>query len=200
MARAAKPSKPAGSRVGPMLTGLIFGVFIGLLMAGAVAWYILTKSPDSFVSEAQHEAPKAPVVAVPPEAAKPASAPATASGVADGKPRFEFYKVLDGKSDGTANVEPAAKQPAAVKPPVAAQQKGGGMLQAGAFQKQDDAEKLKAKLALLGLEASIQSAAVPEKGTWYRVRLGPFTSTSEMDKALAVLKQNGMNATPVHAQ
>ena len=72
-------------------------------------------------------------------------------------------------------------------------------VQAGAFQNMGDAEKLKAKLAFSGFEADIQTATIPDKGVWYRVRLGPYNS-GEAGKTIATLKQNGIIATQVQAQ
>ncbi len=73
-------------------------------------------------------------------------------------------------------------------------------MQAGSFPKADDAEKLKAKLALLGVEASVQSATIPDKGVWYRVRVGPYKSAEELNRARNFLKQNGVDSTPIRAQ
>jgi cell division protein FtsN len=72
-------------------------------------------------------------------------------------------------------------------------------VQAGSFQNVGDAEKLKAKLAFSGLEASIQTANIPDKGVWYRVRLGPYNN-GEAGKTVVSLKQNGIIATQVQAQ
>jgi cell division protein FtsN len=72
-------------------------------------------------------------------------------------------------------------------------------VQAGSFQNVGDAEKLKAKLAFSGFEANIQTANIPDKGEWHRVRLGPYNN-SEAGKTIAALKQNGIIATQVHAQ
>ena len=72
-------------------------------------------------------------------------------------------------------------------------------VQAGAFQNVGDAEKLKAKLAFSGFEANIQTATIPDKGVWYRVRLGPYNS-GEAGNTIMTLKQNGIIATQVQAQ
>jgi cell division protein FtsN len=72
-------------------------------------------------------------------------------------------------------------------------------VQAGSFQNVSDAEKLKAKLAFSGFEASIQTATIPDKGVWHRVRLGPYND-DEAGKTVISLKQNGIIATQVHAQ
>ena len=199
---AARNSKPNGGGR-PMLTGMIFGVLLGLIMSGVVAWYVLTKNPNSFVGESAHEKAKPSVEVKPAPTAKDKAAEsvsvAPASGVAEVKPQFEFYKVLtDSKTEGGTALENSASAQSAKN--VTAESKELNVLQAGAFQKQEDAEKLKAKLAMIGIEANIQSPNVPDKGLWYRVRLGPYSSAGEMNKALAMLKQNGMNATPIRPQ
>lgn len=66
-------------------------------------------------------------------------------------------------------------------------------LQAGAFRKSDEAENLKARLALLGVFASIQSIDLAERGIWYRVRIGPFTNRSDSDQTSHSLKENGID-------
>ena len=68
-------------------------------------------------------------------------------------------------------------------------------LQAGAFQNAPDADNLKARLALLGVEANIETTAVPDKGVWHRVRIGPYTSVEELNRARDSLKQNGVQTT-----
>lgn len=179
----------------PLLTGILVGMVIGVGMAAGLAWYLM-KSPSPFVQ-------KEPVIAKPADAAAPATpnAPSAVSGVADGKPRFEFYKVLTDKQDAAVPAKPADRpQPAkaADGKPVAANEPY--FLQAGSFSNADDAEKLKARLALLGIEASTQTATIPDKGVWHRVRMGPYKNTDEMNRARNLLKQNGMDATPMRAQ
>ena len=116
------------------------------------------------------------------------------------KPRFEFYKVLTDKQDRTsiAPPRPADKPRTADHKPTAAYEPH--LLQAGSFQSADDAEKHKARLALLGIEADIQSATIPDKGVWYRVRLGPYKTEDELSRAREFLKQNGVDSTPIRAQ
>ena len=54
------------------------------------------------------------------------------------------------------------------------------MLQAGSYQRASDAERLKASLALNGLVSTIQKVTIQGRGDFYRVRLGPYYSHSEM--------------------
>ncbi len=69
------------------------------------------------------------------------------------------------------------------------------MLQAGAFQNAADADNLKARLALLGFEATIETSAMADKGTLHRVRVGPYTSVEELNRTRDTLKQNGVQTT-----
>ena len=60
------------------------------------------------------------------------------------------------------------------------------LLQAGAFGASGDAETVKAKIAMLGLNARVESAQISGK-TVYRVRMGPYGSASELADAKACL-------------
>ena len=66
---------------------------------------------------------------------------------------------------------------------------GPYVLQVGSFQNSADAERLKAKLALLGMIANIQKVTVND-ATWHRVRLGPFDSAREVNRLQITLRNN----------
>ena len=187
--------------------GIFVGIVVGVGMAAGVAWYLM-KAPSPFTNKGQPAVAKSQ-----PDSTKPATS--VASGAAteksaatpgDGKPRFEFYKVLTDKQKAAVDVpaKPAEKP----KPIVNLQQPSNKtasayepqILQAGSFSTVNDAEKLKAKLALLGVEANIQTATIPDKGVWYRVRLGPYKSADDLNRASSFLKQNGVDSTPMRAQ
>jgi cell division protein FtsN len=194
---------------GKVLAGVFIGMVLGIVAAGAVAWYVMEKRQTSFTNkDKEHKAtPQVAPQVAPPAASAPAVATPAASGVAETKQHFEFYKVLTDKQDNTphknvAKPKEPVKEPVAVKPqhtPSVATSKEMYFVQAGAFQNVGDAEKLKAKLAFSGFEASIQTANIPDKGVWYRVRLGPYNN-GEAGKAVVALKQNGIVATQVQAQ
>jgi hypothetical protein len=91
-------------------------------------------------------------------------------------------------------VSPQSQPQPAVKPP--ASSGGNYFLQSGTFNTMDQAERLKAQLALLGLGASIQKVTI-NKNTIHRVRVGPFRDYSVLNEARARMRQHGIQSTPV---
>ncbi len=90
----------------------------------------------------------------------------------------------------TARQDVTAAPAAAVPQPAAG---SGYLLQVGAFPSAADAETLKAKLALQGFVANVQSVNVGGQ-TYNRVRLGPFRSATELEAAKQRLAGAGINA------
>jgi cell division protein FtsN len=181
-----KNGRSGGKKRGStMLVGIVIGVLVGLAAALGVALYI-NKAPSPFVDRKPGESareetpPPKPAAKAEKIVKQPDTPPAPAKDGKDGgKPRFEFYGILQGKEEA---VKEKDMKPAAPKDVY--------YLQAGAFQTAADADNLKAKLALAGIEATIQTALLPDNKTWHRVRLGPFTSVEDVGKAKARLKEN----------
>lgn len=73
------------------------------------------------------------------------------------------------------------------------------ILQAGAFGASGDAEAVKAKIALLGLSARVESAQINGKIV-YRVRMGPYGTASELAEAKQKLGSNGLPAMAIKAK
>lgn len=67
------------------------------------------------------------------------------------------------------------------------------VLQVGSFKSLDDAEKLKANLAFLGLEASIQHITIKNQ-LWHRVRFGPYSDKQQLSHNQNLLKKNDINS------
>lgn len=190
---------------GGTLLGLFIGLVTGLLIALGVVWYI-HKSPLPFENKAE----PAPGAAREKSTGVPAE-PALLPGKPGDKPRerqkLEFYDILEGKQQptpgnaaGTVSVTPAAPATAAggaSSAPAESKPATLFFLQAGAFQKTQDADNLKAKLALMGLDASVQEVTVADRGTMQRVRVGPFRSPEEMNRARTALAQAGIQAAVV---
>lgn len=73
------------------------------------------------------------------------------------------------------------------------------LLQAGAFQASGQAEALKAKIAMLGLGARVESAQSKGK-TVYRVRMGPYGTASELAEAKRKLSAGGLTAMAIKVE
>ena len=186
-----------------MWTGILIGMIVGVSLAAGVTWYLM-RSPSPFLKKTQIPVNTPASAAKPAASAEAAGAASKPSETADGennaKPRFEFYKVLTDKQDAAINAPAKSAEkpkPADTKPVVAFVPH---VLQAGSFSKADDAEKLKARLALLGVQANVQEANIPDRGVWYRVRLGPYNDPAELDRTRTFLKQNGVESTPIKVQ
>jgi cell division protein FtsN len=67
-------------------------------------------------------------------------------------------------------------------------------LQVGAFASRDEAQaawktfKSRHSAVVRGLSEDIQAADVPGKGTWYRLRIGPFADKAEASALCTRLK------------
>lgn len=157
------------SNESPVFTGVMIGLIVGAILAVGVALWITGNNPFESAAPASSPAPSQAAPA-PPEPA----------------PSFDFYKVLP--SD-TPTEMPTATAPAA---PVTRY-----YLQAGAFQNPADADNLKAQLALLGIEAVIQTSEVADKGVFHRVRVGPLLAMDEVNRTRTLLTQNNIPATLV---
>ncbi len=108
------------------------------------------------------------------------------------EPRFDFYHILpelEVPVPETELVEENARERAPAARPKA---KTRYLLQAGSFRDYRVADRLKASLALLGLQAHIQTVTINKTDTWHRVRVGPFDSVRELGKARKRLQDNGI--------
>ena len=198
----------------PMFLGIIIGLLLGIVIALAVALW-LNKTAIPFMERSKPLEPppklesKMQPKAEPPktDTQKPGDgAPAKST---PEKSRFEFYQILPGEKDAAAkDGKSVARKPAekpaetptlAAKPadkPAAAVRESY-FLQAGAFQNESDADNLKAKIAFIGLAATVKAVTLPDKGTLYRVRLGPYQSLEEVNRIKSALSETGVGAAVV---
>ena len=179
------------SQRGGFLLGLFVGLFVGLAVALGVAFY-LNKTPIPFGKTkpaAKDDPAKQPAIAGMPQ-----------PGAAKDKPKFDFYKILPGAEESVTEKElkeAARKKSAAESAKAAEGPKAIYYIQAGSFQNPADADNQKAKLALLGLEAAVEPTTLPDKGTWYRVRLGPYSKIDDLNRVRQNLTTNGFDASLV---
>jgi Cell division protein len=141
--------------------------------------------------------------------------------------RFSFYHLLpseqvvipEGDETSTAKPKPApppapakpaaqsATPPAATSPqtsssPSASPQTASGgryYVQVGAYRTPGEADRERARIALLGVESSVQRAEIPDHGTWFRVRVGPEPTQDAARSVLQRLHSNQVSAILVHA-
>lgn len=213
-----RPKRQSAS-FGSTLLGIFIGLLLGFLIAAAIAVYMM-KSPLPFVSRSKAGDRASPSEQAPRQQRADASK-AAAPVERTEKPKLDFYKILPGQeavpgavpetAANTAKAEKIARaerpdqveKPAPADPGAKSQDaaKAGELtrdlyvIQAGSFQNPVDADNVKAKLALLGLQASIEPAALADKGTWYRVRLGPYRSLRDINAVRGQLAQAGVDAT-----
>ena len=183
---------------GGMVLGVFVGLVLGLAIALGVAYYL---GRTGLAPHLPGAATKDGARVGKPDAAVTAAAP--------DKPRFDFYKILPGAEEPKVGTE----RKAADKPVERADDKTNPQvgtapakvserlwLQAGAFANESDAESLKARLAMSGWEAAVQAATVPDQGVRYRVRLGPYDNTDELNRIKSDLSKNGFDVAVIKNQ
>ncbi|CAK0760613.1 putative SPOR domain-containing protein [Gammaproteobacteria bacterium] len=131
---------------------------------------------------------------------------------------FDFYKLLPAMKVGDASEppqespkptvkeppKPPAKEPALKQPTPPAKEAGREsakepstvyVLQAGAFHTSQEADRLRAHLAFMGLESTIQTVGAGASEVWHRVRLGPFREFNQATQIQQRLRQESISAT-----
>ena len=101
---------------------------------------------------------------------------------------------------GAVKAEPNKVAAPTLEPSPSAEPRSRLWLQVGAYVNRQDAENQRARFAVLGYEAQIQSADVAEKGTVHRVRVGPYRDPDEAGKVRGELARQGIEVTVVKPQ
>lgn len=164
-----------------LLTGLLVGLFAAFLV------YLNEHVPADKARQERAALMETPKSADTREVRKPRPAPLPPPP----KTPYTFYSILPEMEVAVPEeeLEPAPGSRAA--PTIAP---GRYMLQVGSFRSFPEADRLKASLALLGIEASIQTVTINQKDTWHRVRVGPFDDVDTLQKIRARLKDNDIRA------
>jgi cell division protein FtsN len=116
------------------------------------------------------------------------------------KPTFEFYTILPEMEvvipDEELMAPEAPESPGAPAPVVTPEPATGDstayILQMGSFRKHEDADRMKAKLALIGIEAKIQKVSINNRDTYHRVRSGPYRGQHQLNAVRNLAKQNNI--------
>ena len=185
-----KPQSKSAKRKsrGNTLLGIFIGLALGLVIAVGIALYV-SKMPSPFDKGAEKAVDKKGAQAKVIEPVK----------VEPDEKHFDFYRILPGQEVPVSEKE-LQQQTKAAKKDSGESKKEPYLVQAGAFQSPTDADAMKARLALLGLEASVEPAHLQDKGTLYRVRLGPYTDLNEINNVRGTLSQNGISASLVKSR
>jgi cell division protein FtsN len=181
--------------------GLALGLFVAVLVylqgGGVRPSTVTTTSVQPTESPGSNASPPQPTVA---PVAKP--------------PRFDFYTILpesevkvgepestkprSPRAAGAVDPKESAKQESADEPAAATKERSATgaaqfSLQVGSFQRKEDAERVKAKLVLIGLSADIHSVMVNGNEPWFRVMAGPYGDTARLQAARRRLEENNLS-------
>mgnify|MGYP001136446318 CR=1 FL=1 len=117
------------------------------------------------------------------------------------RPRFDFYTILPELEVAIPDQELASprSKPTTTdkisrnKTTSTPQQAAGSFtLQAGSFRQREQADSLKAKLALQGVIANIQTVEINDGDTWHRVRIGPSSDLDALNRTRKKLSAIGV--------
>ncbi|MCB1907248.1 MAG: SPOR domain-containing protein [Rhodocyclaceae bacterium] len=173
--------------------GMLFGIFIGLMLGAVVAvlgaWYFTENAPFKTDGRVHDEEP------VRGSEGGPVALPGRPGGKPVEKPQFDFYKILP-EGERAVSAGPAESAPGRVDEAPKARL----YLQAGAFENPSEADNVKARLALMGVEAAVSRAELGDKGTVHRVRIGPFANERLLDAARRELADAGIPTVPIRSQ
>jgi cell division protein FtsN len=103
-------------------------------------------------------------------------------------PKFEV--VIPEEQEGAATPA-AAPGAAAVAGPV--DKPGAYILQAGSFRNHADADRVRALIAMQGVESKIQKVTI-DRDTWHRVRVGPITNLKQLEETRSKLRNARIDA------
>ena len=159
-------------------TGVVIGLSIGLAVAGGV--YLKEHHGESTLL------PAAKAVKKKGRGNDPQDADGSTTGATDAPAKsYDFYDMLP----KFEVVVPEREKD--VKPdirPLPETRRGTYVLQAGSYKNPADAERVRAQLALQGIEAKVQKVSV-DSDTWSRVRIGPLTNLDELNRLRQVLRK-----------
>lgn len=186
-----KTQKPAPKESSPGVPGWAW-LLAGLVIGSFISFLVFLKTSVNTTPVITDTAPVAPTETVKqiPE---------------EKEQRFKFYEILPNREVSVPvekSLEPRApknlpeenNQPLQKAPVITKQDNYIYELQAGSFIHFKDADKRKANLAFLGIQAKIHTAKSSNNRTLYRVRIGPYSNIKHVDDIEKILKQNNIQS------
>ncbi len=176
MAQDYKPKRRTGSGFSG-LTGVICGLAIGLAVAGIV--YVKDHRMDSPIVQTAKSSKK-----------KPRGESADADSSDAGAPEepqnsYDFYSMLPKFEVVVPEKDKDVKPDLHGVPET---RRGTYVLQAGSYKNFADADRVRAQLALQGVESKVQKVSV-DNDTWHRIRIGPISQLDELNRLRGILRR-----------
>jgi cell division protein FtsN len=105
--------------------------------------------------------------------------------------KYDFYEMLPNFEVVVPEKDKDVKRdlPAAAR----IERPGVYVLQAGSYRNEADADRVRAQLALQGVDAKVQRVAV-DNDVWHRVRIGPISNLDELNKVRRQLRAAEVDA------
>ena len=190
-------------KTGTFFFGCLIGFVVGLVVAGVLAIWVYQATP--FRAETT---PHAKLEPIKPKGDPKSTGRAGELAKDENKPDAERI-VQPGTASSMPSVAPTAPPAVAgkaapksevaktIEPAPSAEARGRLWLQVGAYVNKQDAENQRARFAVLGYEAQIQSTDIPDKGTVHRVRVGPYRDPDEAGKVRGDLARQGIEVSVV---
>jgi cell division protein FtsN len=132
--------------------------------------------------------PQIPVETEKKEPEKKAEQPAEPAPAEPEEPRYDFYTILPQAEVVVPDYEIKTR----VREELVGKTKAAKyIMQAGSFREAAEADRHKAKLALLGIESRVEKAKVGNV-IWHRVKIGPYDNPSSVSTIKELLQKNGI--------
>ena len=103
--------------------------------------------------------------------------------------RYDFYEMLPNFEVVVPEKEAAVRRDLPAAP---VEKAGSYVLQAGSYREFNEADRVRAQLALQGIESKVQRVSV-DSDTWHRVRIGPITDLKELNRIRDRLREADMD-------
>jgi cell division protein FtsN len=154
-------------------TGLLIGLVAGLGVGLALYFFDPRTPPPGAGGEAE---------------------PASARAGTDEEPasQYDFYEMLPNFEVVVPEREAAVRRDAATAPTAPVERAGSYALQVGSYRRFEEADRVRAQLALQGIESKVQKVSV-DNDTWHRVRVGPINDLREVNKVRDRLREAEMD-------